>query len=538
MKRLFLYLVLCAIFVIISSAPDLCTTTPTPPSGNDGERKCPCTASQIWLDIILVLDVSASMSQEGLAFAEGALATIFGELTVAQTLKQTSRVAIIPFSTNASVYADLNKYNDVNELMNELFEIPLQGDNDVNLLAYPEVMKRLFLYLVLCAIFVIISSAPDLCTTTPTPPSGNDGERKCPCTASQIWLDIILVLDVSASMSQEGLAFAEGALATIFGELTVAQTLKQTSRVAIIPFSTNASVYADLNKYNDVNELMNELFEIPLQGDNDVNLLAGLQAAEDLLQDTAKIKNRKSVVIVFTSAYRTGGYGDPQTIASQIKEDGHTLMTVAYVQNGLSGDDVSKIGALASPGYGFNSSDSNFTGNVIQGFCQTNCFCRDNWIQYSSDFKTTGTRYGECLRFATADASWFAASQVCPATAPGAYLAAEFSKEKHKFNNDYARSVWDKRGTPNYFVGLSYQSALGGYAWQQSKGQPLVPLNTNGYTAWGAGYPDNSGGKNCVKVVQYGFTATWQNVNCYAESTRYICQVNTCDTDNYCEDVN
>lgn len=34
---------------------------------------------------------------------------------------------------------------------------------------------------------------------------------------------------------------------------------------------------------------------------------------------------------------RTGGYGDPQTIASQIKEDGHTLMTVAYVQNGLSG---------------------------------------------------------------------------------------------------------------------------------------------------------------------------------------------------------
>lgn len=67
------------------------------------------------------------------------------------------------------------------------------------------------------------------------------------------------------------------------------------------------------------------------------------------------MKNRKSVVIVFTSAYRyglignvpnrlvssTGGYGDPQTIASQIKENGHTLMTVAYTQGGVSGGEFS-----------------------------------------------------------------------------------------------------------------------------------------------------------------------------------------------------
>ncbi|KAH7726128.1 Protein CLEC-62 a [Aphelenchoides avenae] len=249
------------------------------------------------------------------------------------------------------------------------------------------------------------------------------------------------------------------------------------------------------------------------------------------------MKNRKSVVIVFTSAYSTGGYGDPQTIASQIKENGHTLMTVAYTQGGVSGGDVSRIGALASPGYAFNSSDSNFADDVIQGFCQTNCFCRNNWIQYSSDFSPTGTRYGECLRFASAGASWYEASQVCHTTAPGAYLADEFSKEKHKFNIDYARSVWNTRGQPNYFVGLSYESSLGGYAWQQSAGQPLVPLDRNDFDAWGAGYPDNSGGKNCVNEVQYGFAATWQSTNCHSVQARYICQVNTCDTDNYCDDV-
>lgn len=85
-------------------------------------------------------------------------------------------------------------------------------------------------------------------------------------------------------------------------------------------------------------------------------------------------------------------------------------------------------------------------------------------------------RYGECLRFASIGASWFAANLVCHVTAPGACLATEFTSEKHKFNNDYARSLWDTNGTPSYFVGLSYQSSLGGYAWQQSEGQPLVPV--------------------------------------------------------------
>lgn len=39
----------------------------------------------------------------------------------------------------------------------------------------------------------------------------------------------------------------------------------------------------------------------------------------------------------------------------------------------VSGD-VSRIGALASPGYAFNSSDSNFADDVIQGFCQSKHF--------------------------------------------------------------------------------------------------------------------------------------------------------------------
>jgi hypothetical protein len=32
-----------------------------------------------------------------------------------------------------------------------------------------------------------------------------------------------------------------------------------------------------------------------------------------------------------------GGYKDPESIANQIKEDGHTIMTVAYVETATAG---------------------------------------------------------------------------------------------------------------------------------------------------------------------------------------------------------
>lgn len=36
-------------------------------------------------------------------------------------------------------------------------------------------------------------------------------------------------------------------------------------------------------------------------------------------------------------ACRSGGYGDPKPIADQLKENGHTLITVAYMQSGVDG---------------------------------------------------------------------------------------------------------------------------------------------------------------------------------------------------------
>lgn len=108
-----------------------------------------------------------------------------------------------------------------------------------------------------------------------------------------------------------------------------------------------------------------------------------------------------------------------------------------------------------------------------------NCFCKNNWIQYSENYNATdadgaGRVYGECLRFGDFDSNWYAANRTCSTKmAPGAFLATEFSAHKNRFNNKYARDVWNTPGsTPQYYVGLSYVDSLKAYAWQQPNGLP------------------------------------------------------------------
>jgi hypothetical protein len=388
-------------------------------------------------------------------------------------------------------------------------------------------------------LLICIAQSFAQCHTSTNPPLGAHHERNCSCTVPKIWLDIVVVLDVSGSMTQTGLAQVEADLATIFGQLTVAQDVTQaTSRVGIVAFSSNSTVVANLTAYNDINSLMGGLFAVPYAGDDGVNLLAALQTAEDVIRTANAPPNRKSVILVYTSAYTKGGYKDPLPIANQIKELGITLITVAFMQV-TQGSDVLKILQLASPGFGFQSNATNFVGDVQDAFCQVNCFCKSNWIQYTENYATGGRRFGECLRFADVDASWFAASFGCPAETTGAFLAEEFSAVKHKFNNDYARKMWTEQGLPKYFIGLSYDSSLQNYSWEQQKGQPKAPLLAKDFTSWDTahGYPTTANSKTCVKVVTSSYFGKWQNENCYATPMRYICQVAACDTDNFCDSI-
>lgn len=65
-----------------------------------------------------------------------------------------------------------------------------------------------------------------------------------------------------------------------------------------------------------------------------------------------------------------------------------------------------------------------------------------------------------------------------------------------------------------------------------------MPLS---YTDWDTdgGYPnDSNGDKQCIaNVVLHGFVTGWRNYACdsvFQAAYRSFCQINACDTDNYC----
>ncbi|KAH7717312.1 CBN-CLEC-62 protein [Aphelenchoides avenae] len=106
---------------------------------------------------------------------------------------------------------------------------------------------------------------------------------------------------------------------------------------------------------------------------------------------------------------------------------------------------------------------------------------------------------------------------------------------KHNFNVDYVRKV--RTVVKPYHIGLSYDHDTNRYLWDQTDAKSLkTPLDANGYQPWIGGHENHSANGDGVQVVPSGFSAYWSNVDEWGTSSRYMCQVDTCDTDNYCDD--
>ena len=92
---------------------------------------------------------------------------------------------------------------------------------------------------------------------------------------------------------------------TILHELTLTTSEEWASRVGIVSFNDNATVIMDLRTYSDHSTIETKLFSIKASTTVDgVNILSGLQVAADLIKRVNASSNRRSVVILFTSAYK------------------------------------------------------------------------------------------------------------------------------------------------------------------------------------------------------------------------------------------
>ncbi|KHN71676.1 C-type lectin protein, partial [Toxocara canis] len=138
-------------------------------------------------------------------------------------------------------------------------------------------------------------------------------------------------------------------------------------RVALVAFSDKASIVGDLNKYSNYVSFVEGLFTIPYNGGKTLNIEAALQAASEVLEGSRDYA--KTAVLLYSSAYSAGGFVDPTAIASQMKESGTKIITVAFRQQ-PEGVLVKKLGRLSSPHFAFGSMDRNIIARITDAFCQ------------------------------------------------------------------------------------------------------------------------------------------------------------------------
>lgn len=186
--------------------------------------------------------------------------------------------------------------------------------------------------------------------------------------------------------------------------------------------------------------------------------------------------NRRSVVILFTSAYNNENYNDPLPMARSLLSDNIKLITVAFAER-MESDAVLQVSELAYPGFALNNSQVDLIDAMYDKFCQANCFCAGNWMQFRQTWTDEYSRsYGVCLYYAGIPSAWKPAQMACHNEAKNAYLVTELSKMKHDFNGAYVRNQ-TLNGNYDYHIGLSLNN--GQYAWEQPNGQKTIPFNVS-----------------------------------------------------------
>ncbi|PAV60418.1 hypothetical protein WR25_23753 [Diploscapter pachys] len=323
---------------------------------------------------------------------------------------------------------------------------------------------------------------------------GQNIDPECACNLGNLWLDVVVVIDNSQGMSNDGLTQVAADIATVFAQSNITQVLGQTTRVGIVTYGQSAVTKYDLTAFNDTDTFINAIFNVADKPTTDTEsyIYTGLSAAQTVLHDgrvNGKRNNVRQAIIVYASDYKSQGQEkDPVQLAQQIKEDGIGIITVAFNQFGAEGV-LAGLANLSTPGMAFTNKDIDLAGEIQRnGLCQINCFCPTAWTQYTSQFGlASARRFALCLKLGDIDSMWAAAKLACQNMANSAYLVSEFDEDKHNFIYQFFKNQSGIPGPYMYHNGLSWDIPSQQWMWEQYAGQDKIPLSGSSYTAWNPG---------------------------------------------------
>ncbi|EFP12194.1 hypothetical protein CRE_04228 [Caenorhabditis remanei] len=368
-------------------------------------------------------------------------------------------------------------------------------------------------------------------------------DRPCGTDLSNLWLDVVAVVDNSQGMNNGKLNEVTSNILSVFMSGTrIGSDANEprTTRLGLVTYNNVASQKADLNQYQSIADAANGIF-VALSstvGTSESYLATGLEMAERMFNEQSVNTTRahyRKVVIVYASEYKGDGELDPLPVSNRLKLSNVDIITVAYQQ---SGDDglFESLSQIASPGFSFIN-DNGQGGNLVQkiqgSLLQSNCFCPSDWIQYRNSYSDpASSRYGVCIQAITIPVSWFAAKLSCSNKRTNSNLATEFNQAKHDFIFNVAQNTTGFAPPYQYHIGLNYVSS-GSWVWTQPTGRQQVPLQQP--FMWLPGYPKPASTQSAVMNMQSGQETGWQNIATMTGSYNYVCETYACDTDNYCD---
>ncbi|PIC45735.1 hypothetical protein B9Z55_005655 [Caenorhabditis nigoni] len=386
-------------------------------------------------------------------------------------------------------------------------------------------------------------SADDDTETTTASPISNYMDRQCGEDLSNLWLDVVVVVDTSKGMTNQGLTKVAANIASVFSMGTRIGTQAgepRTTRVALVTYNQYAKVNAGLDVYQSLDDLYDDIFTVlhAVSSTDESYLAKGIAAAEDLLHIAKQNVTRshyKQVVIVYASSYKGTGDLNPLPVADRLKTADVSIITVAFNQDN-DGALLEDLALVGSPNFNFANTDSNPVGEIQGALLQANCFCPNGWTQYRTSYAYADSyRFGVCIAPTVIPAVWRAAKLSCRNQWNNAYLLNEYDINKHNYVLDLIQNTTAFTTPYQYHIGLSYSK--GAWYWEQPDGQPLKQLQH--WTNWNPGYPISDSSLTVVTNLQLTseMTTGWENTDQLKNAQFYICEVASCDTDNYCDKV-
>uniref|UniRef100_A0A914YWM4 VWFA domain-containing protein n=1 Tax=Panagrolaimus superbus TaxID=310955 RepID=A0A914YWM4_9BILA len=239
---------------------------------------------------------------------------------------------------------------------------------------------------------------PSPTSSGPTDPRSNAIGTPCSTNFSNAWMDIVLVVDVSAAMGKEDLQQLAVSTAGYMQRFNIAQTGPHTTRAAIITYATDVTLRYSLLDVTNKRDLLLEfakLVKYSNPSDTGVNVQAALKMAYSLLQNQTSF--RAKAIILTAAAYDKVGFEGAAQTATTIKENGIKIFTVDFHTAG--GVINTQLATLSSPGYSYIAQTDDIYNLIPYGLTQVNCFCPVGSLQFSvyDAISKNLTTYADCV---------------------------------------------------------------------------------------------------------------------------------------------